>query len=159
MMAIEADAAHQLAHHLATVVGVTDLVDDQRLRDDVEHAHARVEGAERVLKDVLNAAPVGDQRAPVEAQQVDQRVAVVEDDAAGVGLDRAQDDLADRRLAAAALADDAEAAAAFDAEADVVDDDLRRDAVARPEQAVALAQAKALGEIADLEQRRIAGKR
>src|SRR5512134_2250332 len=149
MMAVKADAAHQLAHHLATIAGIADLVDDQRLRDDVEHRHARVQRAERVLEDVLDAAPVRNQRVPVEAQQVDKRVAVVKDDAAGIGLDRAQDDLADRRLTAAAFADEAEAAAAFDAKADVIHD-LCRDALARPEQPAPLAQAKALDEVADL---------
>ncbi len=102
---------------------------DQRLFDDVEHRHARVERAERVLKDELHLAAKPLQPVAVERQHVDQPAAIVERDRAVIGRHRAQQDLAERGLAAAAFADQPEAFAALDLQADVIDrDDLRRGA-------------------------------
>jgi hypothetical protein len=115
------DEAHQLLRHVGPVVGVADLVDHERLAQDVEHRHPRAEGAERVLENILDSPPEAHQRLRVGTDDVDHRAAIVEQHLAAVGLERAHDHLGQRRLAAAALADESEALAARDGEAHVVD--------------------------------------
>src|SRR3546814_6498359 len=96
-------------------------------------------------------AAIGEQRVTLQRQHVDHALAIVELQAAAVGLGRAHDHLAGRRLAAAGLADQAEAFAAMNGEADVVD---REDLAAGlgAEQA-ALPQAERLADMLDLQQR------
>jgi hypothetical protein len=43
---IEADEAHQLFRHVGAVVRIADPVDHQRLAQDVEYRHPRIERAE-----------------------------------------------------------------------------------------------------------------
>ena len=118
---VESDEAHQLLRHVGPIIGIADLVDHERLAQDVEHRHPRAERSERILKNVLDAPPEPHQRLRVGANDVDHRAAVVEQDLPAVGLERAHDHLGQRGLAATALADEAEALAAGDLEAHVVD--------------------------------------
>src|SRR5690606_13967731 len=115
---VEADHAHQLLDHLAAPGGVADVVDDQGLADDVEHGHARVQRAERILEDELHPPAELHQLLLLERQHVDDGAAVVEQDATGIGRVGAHHHLAERGLAAAALADETQALAALNVEAD-----------------------------------------
>ena len=62
------------------------LVDAQRLGQDLVDRHARIEGRERVLEDELHGAPIGLEVVALEREHVARPGAVVEQDAAGVGL-------------------------------------------------------------------------
>ena len=53
---VESDEPHQLLRHVGPVIGVADVVDDERLAQDVEDGHPRAERAEGILEDVLDAA-------------------------------------------------------------------------------------------------------
>src|ERR1700730_17573906 len=96
-------------------------MDQQGLGDDVKNAHARVERTERVLKNELNPPAKALQPLAVKRQDIGGDAAVVEDYGARIGAQRAQQHLAQGRLAAAAFADQTEAFAARDLEADAVD--------------------------------------
>ena len=146
---VQPDQAHQLLRHFGPVVGVADLVDDQRLAQDVEHRHPRAQRSERILEDVLHAAPEAHQGLGAGAHDVDHRAAVVEQHLAAVGLERAHDHLGQRGLAATALADEAEAFAARDGEAHVVDRPEGRPLALAEESAAALLER--LGDAADVE--------
>src|SRR6202007_249072 len=101
--------------------GIADFVDDQRLADDVEHGHARIERAEGVLEDKLYLAAIVEQLRAAESQDIDIAVAVAEADRSFVRRERPHDDLADGGLAAAAFAHQPQAFAAPDLEAHIVD--------------------------------------
>ena len=109
---VEPDEPHQLLRHLRPVVGIADLMDHERLAQDVEHRHPRAERAERVLENVLDAPAEAHQRLAIGLDDVDHRPAIVEQHLPAIGLERAHDHLRQRRLAAAAFADEAEALAA-----------------------------------------------
>ena len=83
MAAVEPDHLHQLAHHLAAIGVVADIMDHQRLDQDVVDGHARIERAERVLEDELQLGAEAVELAAVERQHVDLAAPVVEHDAAG----------------------------------------------------------------------------
>src|SRR5262249_58165465 len=102
---IEPNQPHQLPHHFRALRIVSDAVNDQRLGDDVEHGHTRVQRTERILEHELDLPPKAQQLFTLELQHVDDPAAIVELHGAGIRLHRAHDDLADRGLAATALAD------------------------------------------------------
>ena len=147
---IEADQRHHLLHALKALVRVADLVDHERLADDVVRRHARVERAEGVLEHKLHLAPVGEELGSFQAQHVFRHAVIVEYDRAGVRGDRAQDHARGGGLAAARLADQAEALARRDREAHVVDRDQLLLALAGEG---ALAHGEALGEVLHLQER------
>jgi hypothetical protein len=98
-----------------------DVVDHQRLGDDVVDRHARVERAHRILEHELDAPAELLQRVALQLQRLGELVAFVEQDASGVGRERAHDDLGQGGLAAAGFADQPQALAALHLEADIVD--------------------------------------
>ena len=53
----EAHEAKQLDDAVGPLLRVADAVDEQRLADDVEQRHPRVERRERILEDHLHLAP------------------------------------------------------------------------------------------------------
>ena len=126
---VEADQAQQLRHHLPPFRLAADIVDDQRLVDDVEHRHARVQGAERVLEDELHPAAIVGQPVALQGQDVRRLRSLAEADRARVRRERPHDDLAQGRLAAAAFPDQTQAFAPAHVEGHVVD---RPDDVLRP---------------------------
>src|SRR5581483_7308083 len=78
MLHVEADQRHQLLHHLDPFFGRPDIVDAQRLADDVEHGHARIEAGERILEHELDALAEIAERIAAELQDVHQATAIVE---------------------------------------------------------------------------------
>ena len=143
---IEADPAQQFGDQFPPVSGVADAVNFQRLADDIEHRHARVERTERVLKDELHVPAVFVQRFALQGQHVPPFAALVVDDPTRIRCQGAHDRLAQGCLAAAALADQAQAFAMTDFETHAVDRAHRR----RP---AALADAVALDQVLDFQQR------
>src|SRR4029078_10164291 len=98
-----------------------DVVNDERLAQDIEHRHPRRQRVERVLEDVLDAAAKANQILAFRAANIECRAAIVVEDLAAVGLERAHDRLRQRRLAAAAFADEAKAFAATNRERDIIE--------------------------------------
>ena len=97
---------------------VGDAVDAQRIGEHAGDGGARVEGGERVLEHHLHPrahARAASRRAAPARSSPPKRIA------AGVGLDEAQDDARQRRLAAARGPDQAERLAARDGDRDVVE--------------------------------------
>ena len=125
---VQAHDAQQVLDHLGPLGRVAHAVDEQRLADEIEDGHARVERAERVLEDELDAAAKVDQRLALQGQHVHQPAAVVEFHPPGVRRQRAHDDLGERGLAATAFAHQAQALASADGEAHVVDRQAGREA-------------------------------
>ena len=138
-------------------------MDDQRLDQDVVDGHARVERAERVLEDELQLA-CGSGRArrpratctsilrPQSSNTTRPAPSLGSADRPRIRI------LLRRGLAAARFADQPQALAALDVEAHVVDgaDGARRAAAdQRLEQGVGLADREGLGEVADLQHRRL----
>ena len=80
------------------------VVDPQRLRNLLGNGHPRVQGRKGILEDDLRLRP---EDAPLFGREL-QRVLSVEEDLAGRGLDQADDDPSERRLAASGLPDEAE---------------------------------------------------
>ena len=72
-------------------------MDAQRVGERAADRGARVEGGERILEHHLDAPPHGAQFLATQRQ----KIGAVEIDAAGVGLDKTQQDARQRRLAAA----------------------------------------------------------
>ena len=68
---VETDQRDQLVHHFPARARIADAVDDQRLFDDVVDRHARVQRAERVLKDELHLPPEALQSLAFERQDID----------------------------------------------------------------------------------------
>jgi hypothetical protein len=93
-------------------------VDEQRLGDDCEHRHARVESGVGILEDGLHLAAD-----PAELMRGGaDDVGAINADGAARGLDQAEDHARQRGLAGAGFADQAEGFSGFDGERDVVDD-------------------------------------
>ncbi len=100
----QANALKQVGNRRWALVAVGDAMDPQRVGQRTADRGARVEGGERILKHHLDAPPHGAQRFATKRKQI--RAAEI--DAAGVGLDKAQQDARQRRLAAARRPDEAE---------------------------------------------------
>ena len=83
-------------------------MNDQRLGDDVFDAEAWIERGEGILKNDLHVAAQAAHFAAAGGQQI----AAFEADAAGGGLDQAQNQASQRALAGAGFADQAESFAA-----------------------------------------------
>ena len=92
-------------------------VNEERLRNDVFDSEARVERAEGILKNYLHVAA----EAPHFGASGGEQVVPFEMDAAGSGLDEAEDEASESAFAGTGLADQAESFAGFDGERDVVD--------------------------------------
>ena len=125
---VEPGQGHEPLHLRDPGRAVADPVNHERFTHDVEDRHARVEGAERVLKDELDPRPEADELAVVETVEPHQGPVVVEDDRAFVRVHRAHDHLAHGGLAAPALPDETKAFPPVDPEAHPVD---RRAGLAR----------------------------
>src|SRR5947209_1330118 len=113
-------------HHFTTRALIADAVDDQGFFDYVVDRHPWVQRSERILKDKLHLSSKLLQIFALEREHVDQPPVIVKNDRAGVRIDGAQQNLAERRLAATALSDQSEAFATLDFEADRVDCDHTR---------------------------------
>src|SRR5215207_927945 len=157
---VEPDHVQELLRARVARIGRADVMDAQGLGQDLIDRHARVERRERVLEDELDGAAVSLQGVAFEREHVLRAGAGVEQNAPGIWVERAHDDLRDRRLAAAGFADKPERSAAREGEVDVLDraDDAR--APAEP----ACAQNERLAYVLDgqdrpgrLRQRRLGG--
>src|ERR1700751_3576460 len=95
------DLVEQRRDALVFVLAVGDAVDLQRLADDIARRHARVQGRERVLKDVLHLPAMGPQRRLAQPRDV----VTVEPDCAAGRFDQPQHSARYGRLTAAAFAD------------------------------------------------------
>ncbi len=113
--------AEQLGDAILQLPAGGDLVDPQRIGDDLEDGHARVQRRVGILEDHADVAPVRLEIAEVELRQVDRPAVplVIEDLPAG-GVVGADDRAPGGRLAAARLADQAEGLALADEEVDPV---------------------------------------
>lgn len=92
------------------------LVNRQRLGDDFTHAHARIQGSERVLENHLHLPALGTQGCSGKRQQI----AAFEKNCSVIGFDQAQKKARERGFATAALANDGQGSAGFDEETYVV---------------------------------------
>jgi hypothetical protein len=118
----QADAAQEIRHALFTLPPVLHAVDEQRLADEIEQRHARIERRERILEDHLHLAPQRSHLRRAQRAHLDHRAGRdAQEDFAARRLDRTEDAARRRRLAAAALADEAERLALVDVEVDPVD--------------------------------------
>ena len=141
----ETDELEELRHAAPARGRVEIRVDDERLRHDRRHPHARIQRRVGILKDRLDRAPItapslGIQPVhvlPVEANRACRRTLEPEDQLGG------------RRLAAAGFADEAERGASFQRERDRIHRAHER----RGPSERAAAYREVLGEIRGLEQR------
>jgi hypothetical protein len=115
------DHLQQLADARLQLVAVGDTVDHQRLADDLQHRHSRVERRERVLKNDLHVAPDRLQLAPRHRRQVHHLALVTEPDLAGSRLRGPEHHPTGGGLAAAGLAHQPERLALLDLETDAID--------------------------------------
>ena len=114
----KADESEQLGNPLlARTRRAGEVMDVERLTEDIGHRLPRVERGEGILKDDRHVAPHPPHRARPQAQDVP----ALEAHLAGGRLDQAQDRPAQGRLAASRLADQAERLALPDIEVDSVD--------------------------------------
>src|SRR6266852_9227691 len=126
-------------------------MDDQRLGDDVKDAHTWVERAERILKNELNTAAKALHALAVKRQYIGRHTLVAEHHRARIRCQRAQQDLAQGRLAASAFTNQTEAFAAPDPQADAVD---RHHLQTRPgAEQPAATQPETLADVGTFEQR------
>ena len=114
---LEPDQPQQFLDPRAAFVRWHEVMQHQRLAEDLGDRHARVERGVRVLEDDLRLPAERAQCVGVEAEQV----TPFETDAAGVRLDQAQHQAAHGRLAAAGFADQGQRLAGIDVEADAID--------------------------------------
>src|SRR5665647_2111321 len=117
VLGAEPDGLEQLEDALLALGLGTDLVDLERLADDVAHAHARIQRGVRVLEDDLHVAAQPLHLRPRGSHDVD----TLEGDRAGRRRDEPQHGAPRGGLAAAALADQTQGLALLDREADAVD--------------------------------------
>jgi hypothetical protein len=110
---IEPHHLEQLSHAATPARDVRLAVDRQRLGDDASDPHPRVERAERILKDDLQALA----RGPELARRQREKVPPFEADIPRSGLDQPQDEPAGGGLAAARLAHEAQRLARLEVEA------------------------------------------
>ena len=92
-------------------------MNEERLRNDVLDAEAGIERAKGILKNDLHVAAEAAHFGASSGEQV----VPFEMDAAGSGLDEAEDEASESAFAGTGLADQAESFAGFDGERDVVD--------------------------------------
>src|SRR5215470_1292192 len=150
----ESHPAQEIRHTLLALAPALHAVDQERLADQIEQGHARVERREWILEDHLHLAPDRAQLGLAERGEVDHRaVRQPHGDLAAGRIDRSED--APRRggLAAAALTDQAQGLALVDVKVDAVD---RAHVAHRPLQE-ALADGKELSQPRDTQQRGVGG--
>src|SRR5204863_4091784 len=94
----------QLHDAIAPLLTRADMVDDERLFDNLPHAHARIQRRVRILKDDLHVAPGMTKRVAREAEHV---LSAKEHLASG-RLDQPEDAAACRRFSAARLSNEPE---------------------------------------------------
>ncbi len=146
----QAHQAEQLRDPIRALLPVAHAVDQQRLADDVEERHARIERAVGVLEDHLHLGAQRPQLVPGEPRQVDHAAPFrAEQHLAGRRRHRAQDAARRRGLAAAALAHEPEGLALVDREAHVV----HRPDVSHGLAEETLLDREVLAEVSDLQQR------
>ena len=117
----QADQPQQLDHAVGPLLRRAHAVHQERLADDVEERHPRVERGERVLEDHLHLPAQHAQLVLGHRGDVDDLPAVGQQDLARRRGDRAQDAARRRGLAAAAFAHQRERLALAHEERDVVD--------------------------------------
>ena len=148
----ESHPAQQVGHACLTLPPAPHAVHQQRLADEVEQRHARIERGERILEDHLHLATQRPQLGGTQAAHLDLRaVRGPDEDLTRGGLDGSEDAARGGGLAASALADEAQRLALVDVKVDAVD---RADVAHRllPE---ALADRKELPQARDPQQRRV----
>ena len=123
----QADAGQQLLHAGAQPRAGHDAVHAQGFADGLLHRHAGVEGGERVLEHHAHLAVDPAQAGAAEPDQVDHLAIAGEvADGAAIGLQHADEAVAERGLARAAFADDAEVLALVQVERDALERGLGR---------------------------------
>src|SRR5581483_4613048 len=127
---LQPDQPQQFLDPCAAPIGRHQIMQRQRLAEDLSDRHARVEGSIGILEDDLRLPAKRAQRIRVEVEQI----AAFEPNAARVRFDQAQHEAADGGLAAAGFADESQRLAGIDVEADAVD---RSDESGRPAEQIA----------------------
>ena len=150
VLGAQPDTAQQIGHARFTLPATLHAVDEQRLADQIEQRHARVQRRERVLENHLHLATQRSELARPQLADLDHRaVPHAHEDFARRRLDGPQDAPRRRGLAAPALAHQPQRFAFVDVEADAVH---RPDVPDRPLQE-SLADGKQLLQAGDAEQR------
>ncbi len=151
VVVLQTDQLHHSRHALAPLRDSADAVDPKPLADRGPDGRARIERGEWILEDDLHPAPERlERRSPQRADLL----AIKGDRPAG-GIEEAQQEPADRRLAAARLADEAQRLAAPNREAHVVD----RLHIAAPALEDSAGDREVLGQVLDLDQRPVVALR
>ena len=114
---VETDDLQELLHPLGLRLALREVMDLERLADDVADGHARVQRRVRVLEDHLHPAAHLAHLLAAELRELD----AVELHLTGRRLVELEDGASGRGLAAAGLADEAERLALLDEEVDAVD--------------------------------------
>ena len=112
-----ADTAQQIGDDIVDFAPGNRTVNLQRLCDCLADGAAGIEAGKRVLEDDLDLAPMRAQRFGSKIGDV----GAVEPDRAACGIEQADDQVRERRLAASTLADNGEGLAPIDVQADVLD--------------------------------------
>jgi hypothetical protein len=113
---IHANGSQKFCHALAANFAAETVVDDERFGDDVLHAEARIERAERILKDDLHASAQSPEFSAASRHQI----VTFEAETAGCRFDQAQDEAAQRALARSGFANQTERFARLNVERDIV---------------------------------------
>ena len=110
----------QYVEHPSVGFGAADFLGDQRFGDHISDAPARVEGGERVLEDNLHLAPHIQHLLARGRNDIEALMFAVQQDAALIRFDQAEEAAGDGGFAAAALADKAQAFTFVDGEGYIV---------------------------------------
>ena len=117
----EPDAAQEIRHVRLTLVAILHAVHQQRLPDEIEQGHARIERGERILEDHLHLSTQRAQLRRAQPAHLDHRASGdPHEDLAPRRLDGPQDAPRRRGLSAAALADQAQRLPLVDVKVDAV---------------------------------------
>ena len=131
-------------------------MDGQRLRDDVERRHAGVQGAKRILKNVLNAPAQVEQCGFAGFEHILLAAFGAQEHPALVRRERSHDNFRSGRLAAAAFPHQSQAFAGGDGEGQVTH---RVNAMIRLAEQAITAGLEGLGDVFDTQDRRRTTKR
>ena len=118
---VETNQAHKLLDQLYALLPSTYIVNHQRLADDIERGHARIQRSEGILKNELDLAPEVEQLGAFQSQNIYGLARRPVSHRPCVRQERAHNHLAGRRLAAPGFADQAQTLPAPHREADIVD--------------------------------------
>jgi hypothetical protein len=153
MAHVEPDQRREFLDSLKPFVCIPYPMDDERLAQDLERAHAWIQGPYRILKYELDLASICKEFRSTQRQDVLRRAAVIENNLTTVWRDRTHDHLGGGRLPAPGLPDQAQALARPHSEADVIHCQHRSDALTTKKRC--FASPESLGQVADRKERGI----